>query len=383
MPDQFCLNVIPQQNSGFDTPKSAFLPDKLNCQILNFAEESLTCHFFRGFLIFLVSVAARLCYNFIRTKLFRLQAYMQFIETKSIALSYERKIIREIEAIRKEYKITPKLGILLVTGDQVTMAQVEKVVALGAKLGYEIHKEAVAERNVDRIFQKKLEGMVSDDSFMGIWVVTPRFDYPPYDRITEILPAHKDVTGCHHVSFGRYMFGKPGLIPPKVRAIFDILEEHVEGYKEKGVVIVSTKNDGTRGFFGKYLAGFLYDHGARVTIRNVLSSTKTRKKFVELYNPFGEIIVTALNTSRAIVAGRLKKGSIIIDTGYNFHRYNISGDVDLQGARDVCSAITPVPGGVDILIPINIFLNALDIVKTKVGMPRVPVRKERSGRFGR
>jgi methylenetetrahydrofolate dehydrogenase (NADP+) / methenyltetrahydrofolate cyclohydrolase len=308
---------------------------------------------------------------------------MQFLETKAIAMRHERKILQETEAIRKDHKIVPKLGILVVTGDQISMAQAEKVIVLGPKLGFEVQKETISERNVDRLFAQKLEGMVSDESYMALWVVTPRFDFPPYDLITQILPFNKDVTGCHHYSFGRYMFGKPGLIPPKVRAIFDILEEQVEGYREKGVVIISTKNDGTRGFFGKYLAGFLYDQGARATIRNILAPVKTTRKAIEVYNPFGEVIVTALNTSRAITADRLKKGSIIIDTGYNFLKHSITGDVDLNAARSVCSAITPVPGGVDSLIPINILINTLDIVKSRIGMPRVQIRRERPGRIVR
>jgi len=305
----------------------------------------------------------------------------QFLDTRSIVSSRERTIAREIEKIRKEHKIIPKIGIILVTGDQVAMAQVEKVMATGAKVGFEVHKEMIAERNVDRYFSTKLKNMTSDDSFMGIWVVTPRFDYPPYDQIMDSLSPQKDIAGIHHFIFGRYMFGKPSLVPPKIRAVSDILEEHAEGYIEKGVVIISTKNDGTRGFFGKYLAGYLYDQGTKVVLRNVFGSSKQKEKVLELYNPFGEIVVTALNTSKAVTGERLKPGSIVIDTGFNFQRANISGDVDIQSSRGVCAAITPVPGGVDALIPVNVLLNALDIVKAKVGIPKTHIRYGRSGRF--
>jgi len=35
------INVIPKQNSGFDIWKASLLLDFIECQILNFAEESL------------------------------------------------------------------------------------------------------------------------------------------------------------------------------------------------------------------------------------------------------------------------------------------------------------------------------------------------------
>ncbi|MFH1514587.1 MAG: tetrahydrofolate dehydrogenase/cyclohydrolase catalytic domain-containing protein [bacterium] len=294
---------------------------------------------------------------------------IQFLDAKSIISSRERALKRELASIQKEHKILPKLAILLVTGDQIVMAQTEKVIRLAESTGFEIKLDQIAERNVNRNFADKLSNLADDDSFTGIWVATPRFDFPPYDLITEILPHTKDLSGCHYYTFGRYMFGKPTVVPPKVRAVHDLLEEYVDGYKEKGIIIISTKNDGTRGFFGKYLAGYLYDHGARVSIRNIFSSTKDQNRIMELYNPFGEVVITALNTSGAVGGDHLKKGSFIIDTGYNFHRNKISGDVDLTSVQNTCHAITPVPGGVDSLIPVEIISNALDLVKVKVGVP--------------
>jgi methylenetetrahydrofolate dehydrogenase (NADP+)/methenyltetrahydrofolate cyclohydrolase len=295
----------------------------------------------------------------------------QFLDAKSVARSRERWIASELDLIQKEHRIYPKLGVLLVTGDQVTMAMVDKVVRLSRKLGFEIGVQQVAERNVDRYFAGRLQDMASDDTFMGIWVATPRFDYPPYDTIYSILQPEKDLAGIHHFIFGKYMFGKPSLIPPKVRAVHDLLEEYVEGYKDRGIVVVSTKNDGTRGFFGKYLAGYFYDLGISVQLRNVFGSSKLKEEVHQIYNQFGEVVITALNTSNAINGDRLKKGSIVIDTGYNFQKTKLTGDVDVYTAGDVCQAITPVPGGVDALIPIEIMANALDIVKTKVGIPRI------------
>lgn len=306
----------------------------------------------------------------------------QFLDAKAIIGSRKRAIKRELETIFKEHQIIPKIGILLVTGDQITMAQAEKTSQLANELGIEVQMEQVAERNVERRFPEKLKNMAEDVSFTGVLVATPRFDYPPYEMITEILPHEKDLSGCHHFQFGRFMFGKPAIIPPKVRAVNDILEEYIDGYNEKGIVIISTKNDGTRGFFGKYLAGYLYDNGAQVTIRNVITSSTKQEDSKELYNPNGEIVITALNTSGAISGKHLKKGSYAIDTGYNFQRNKLMGDINIDGSNNICKAITPVPGGIDALIPVEVMVNVLDILKTKVGVPRVSFTGEGIRRRG-
>ena len=42
----------------------------------------------------------------------------------------------------------------------------------------------------------------------------------------------------------------------------------------------------------------------------------------------------------------LKPGAVVVDVGINVVDGRIVGDVDFETAREVASAITPVPGGV-------------------------------------
>ena len=42
----------------------------------------------------------------------------------------------------------------------------------------------------------------------------------------------------------------------------------------------------------------------------------------------------------------LKPGAVVVDVGINVVDGRIVGDVDFESAREVASAITPVPGGV-------------------------------------
>ena len=42
----------------------------------------------------------------------------------------------------------------------------------------------------------------------------------------------------------------------------------------------------------------------------------------------------------------LRRGAVVVDVGINVVDGTIVGDVDFESAREVASAITPVPGGV-------------------------------------
>jgi methylenetetrahydrofolate dehydrogenase (NADP+)/methenyltetrahydrofolate cyclohydrolase len=60
-----------------------------------------------------------------------------------------------------------------------------------------------------------------------------------------------------------------------------------------------------------------------------------------------DILVAAIGKPGFIRAEWIKPGAIVIDVGINrLETGTLCGDVDFEGAREVASFITPVPGGV-------------------------------------
>jgi methylenetetrahydrofolate dehydrogenase (NADP+) / methenyltetrahydrofolate cyclohydrolase len=47
-----------------------------------------------------------------------------------------------------------------------------------------------------------------------------------------------------------------------------------------------------------------------------------------------------------VTGAMLKPGAVVIDVGINVVDGRLVGDVELESAREVAAAITPVPGGV-------------------------------------
>ena len=60
-----------------------------------------------------------------------------------------------------------------------------------------------------------------------------------------------------------------------------------------------------------------------------------------------DILIVAIGIPKMITREYVKEGAVVIDVGIHRNENNkLCGDVDYEDVMPVCSAITPVPGGV-------------------------------------
>ena len=60
----------------------------------------------------------------------------------------------------------------------------------------------------------------------------------------------------------------------------------------------------------------------------------------------------------------ISAGSVIVDVGINFDKDGkMCGDCDFENIKDMCSAITPVPGGVGPMTVASVYLNLMEAYK--------------------
>jgi methylenetetrahydrofolate dehydrogenase (NADP+)/methenyltetrahydrofolate cyclohydrolase len=79
-----------------------------------------------------------------------------------------------------------------------------------------------------------------------------------------------------------------------------------------------------------------------------------------------DIIIAALGKPNFVTKDMVKPGAVIIDVGITRVEdsskksgYRIAGDVDFENVKDLCSYITPVPGGVGPMTVVSLMLNTL------------------------
>lgn len=153
--------------------------------------------------------------------------------------------------------------------------------------------------------------------------------------INRISPE-KDVDAFHPENVGRIMIGKYGFLPCTPAGIIELLKEENIETKGKNAVVIGRSN-----IVGKPMALLLINKDATVTVchsktQNIAEITKE-----------ADILVVAVGKANFVTKDMVKDGAVVIDVGMNRDENGkLCGDVDYEGVSEVCSYITPVPGGV-------------------------------------
>ena len=89
------------------------------------------------------------------------------------------------------------------------------------------------------------------------------------------------------------------------------------------------------------------------------SRTKDLKKITKR----ADILVAAVGRPKMITSEYVKEGAVVIDVGIHRNAENkLCGDVDFDSVEPICSAITPVPGGVGPMTIAMLMNNCLESV---------------------
>ena len=98
---------------------------------------------------------------------------------------------------------------------------------------------------------------------------------------------------------------------------------------------------GRSNIVGKPMALLMLRENATVTVAH--SRTANLKEVAKR----ADILIAAIGRPKMITREYIKKGAVVIDVGINRDADNkLCGDVDFDDVAEICSAITPVPGGV-------------------------------------
>lgn len=106
---------------------------------------------------------------------------------------------------------------------------------------------------------------------------------------------------------------------------------------------------------GKSVACLLEQNNATVTLCH--SKTKNLKEFTRN----ADILIVAIGKAKFITKDYIKNNAIVVDVGINRIDNKICGDVDFEDVKDLCSYISPVPGGVGPLTVACLMENTLSL----------------------
>ena len=110
--------------------------------------------------------------------------------------------------------------------------------------------------------------------------------------------------------------------------------------------------------------------GYNATVTLCHSGTKNLQEITKL----ADIIVVAVGRKHFLKKDMIPaNGAVVVDVGINREsdnenqgRYKIFGDADFYNIKDMCSAITPVPGGVGPMTVAMLMQNTLKAAKLQI-----------------
>ena len=198
-------------------------------------------------------------------------------------------------------------------------------------LSYELPAETTQEELLSLITELNQRKDVN-----GILVQLPLPVHINEDAVIRAIDPAKDVDGFHPQSVGALCIGQPGFVSCTPAGIIQLLKRSGIEIAGKECVVIGRSN-----IVGKPMALLLLRENGTVTV------THSRTKDLKSVTKRADILVVAIGKPKMITREYVKEGAVVIDVGIHRNENNkLCGDVDFENVAPICSAITPVPGGV-------------------------------------
>jgi methylenetetrahydrofolate dehydrogenase (NADP+)/methenyltetrahydrofolate cyclohydrolase len=243
--------------------------------------------------------------------------------------------------------LRPGLAVVLVGDDPASRAYVGSKVRTCRDLGmHSVKRELPSETTQDTLLGV-VRDLNGDPAIHGILVQSPPPPQIDESAIVRALDPRKDVDGFHPQNVAGLALEDPAAFTPCTPlGCQRLLQEYSITTEGANVVII-----GRSMIVGKPLALLLMAKGKAANATVTVAHSRSRD--LPSICRQADILVAAIGRPGFVTADFVRKGAVVIDVGINRipdasakNGYRLVGDVDFPAVSPLCSAITPVPGGV-------------------------------------
>ena len=268
----------------------------------------------------------------------------RILDGKSIAAAVLEECRAETaELIAKG--ITPGLAVVLVGDDPASKVYVGSKARTCKELGFHSLQIELPASTTQEELLKVVQDLNNDPAVHGILVESPPPKHIDEEAIIRALDPRKDVDGFHPENVAKLALEDPtGFVPCTPAGCIKILEVSGISTSGKEAVVI-----GRSMIVGKPMALLLVSKNSNATVTIAHSRSTDLPGICRR----ADIIVAAVGRPEMVKADWVKPGAVVIDVGINRVEdaskksgYRLTGDVAYEEVAPLCSAITPVPGGV-------------------------------------
>ena len=287
----------------------------------------------------------------------------KIIDGNAIGAAMRAELGGEVAALR-EQGITPGLAVVLVGDNPASEVYVRMKIKACEDAGFYHESIRLRKETTEGELLALLERLNADARVHGILVQLPLPAHIESQRVLHRIDPRKDVDGFHPENVGKVSVGDPsGFRPATPYGVQQLLVR--TGVETKGAhaVIVGRSN-----IVGRPMAALLLQDGPGGNATVTVCHSRTRH--IDHHTREADILIVAIGKPEFVTGDMIKPGAVVIDVGVNRvddpsrkQGYRLVGDVKFQEAKEVASAITPVPGGVGPMTITMLLYNTVQAAK--------------------
>lgn len=274
----------------------------------------------------------------------------KIIDGKELAKKVRLELKDEVEKLKKDENIHPKLAVIMVGSDPASQIYVRNKSKACDEIGIEFEEFLLDENTTQKELLDLIDKLNENEKVNGILLQSPIPKNLDINEAFRRISPEKDVDGFNPVNVGKLTLGQKGFISCTPFGVIKMLEEYNIDIEGKNAVVLGRSN-----IVGKPMSQCLLNKNATVTICH------SKTKNINDITKNADIIVAAIGKKEFVKGDMVKEGAVVIDVGINRGEDGkLKGDVDFEEVSKKASYITPVPGGVG---PMTIAMLMTNVVK--------------------
>lgn len=270
------------------------------------------------------------------------------LDGKMLSAKFKEELKVETAKIKNETGKVPGIAVILAGDDPASNVYVNSKEKSAIEAGFYSVVERVSSSITTDELLSLVEKFNNDEKIHGILVQLPLPKQCDEKKILRAIKPEKDVDGFHPYNVGLLNIGEDCLMPCTPYGVMNMLSYYNIDLSGKNAVVIGRSN-----IVGKPIAAMLTKSNATVTICH----SKTTNLPEVCKN--ADILIAAIGKPKFVTKEFVKKDAVVIDVGINRVDGKLCGDVDFEDVKDLCSYITPVPGGVGPMTIVTLMQNTL------------------------
>lgn len=290
---------------------------------------------------------------------------MILLDGKKTSIDIKAEIRKEVDELVSRGVKKPHLAAILVGSNGASETYVGAKVKACEQVGFDSTLVRFNEDISELDLLNEINKINNNQNIDGLIVQLPLPNHIDELKVTQAINVEKDVDGFHPTNIGRMALNLPTYLPATPAGIMELLSRYNIKTSGKHCVVVGRSH-----IVGSPMSILMARNNTPGN--STVTLTHSRTKNLKEITRTADILIVALGKAQFINSEMIKDGACIIDVGINRVKsektksgWKLLGDVDFDSVANMCSSITPVPGGVGPMTIAMLLKNTLKSAKNK------------------